>query len=112
MAKETVTVLGVDYEVLKDKTDADFQQFKDGSLDGFTDSTVKKIVIRKAVDDTQNMCDMKAYQKSVLRHEIIHAFLYESGLDSCSDWATNEEIVDWIAIQFPKLLASFKEVGV
>lgn len=26
-----------------------------------------------------------------------------------SEWAKNEEIVDWIALQFPKLLKAFKE---
>lgn len=37
---------------------------------------------------------------------IIHAFLHESGLDVCS-WAHNEEMVDWLAIQFPKLYEAF-----
>lgn len=52
--------------------------------------------------------NLPAYKKSVIRHEIIHAFLYESGLDSCS-WAANEEMVDFFAMQFPKLLQIFKE---
>ena len=38
------------------------------------------------------------YTKSCLRHEIAHAFLHESGLSSNSEWAMNEEIVDWIAL--------------
>ena len=54
----------------------------------------------------KNLAD---YKKQVIRHEIIHAFVFESGLDTCSDWAKNEEMVDWIAIQFPKLLKAFKE---
>ena len=37
--------------------------------------------------------------KKVIRHELVHAFLFESGL-SVNSWADNEEIVDWIAIQF------------
>ena len=53
---------------------------------------------------------MPKYKNSVKRHELIHAFLYESGLDACS-WANNEEMVDWIAIQFPKLFKAFQEVG-
>ena len=51
-----------------------------------------------------------------LRHEIIHAFLNESGLASDSfrydkAWATNEEMVDWFALQFPKIQKVFEEVG-
>ena len=43
------------------------------------------------------------------RHEIIHAFLFESGLAENSSWAQNEEMVDFFAIQFPKLVEAFKE---
>lgn len=49
-------------------------------------------------------------------HEITHAFLDESGLQHCSSvpmgaWARHEEMVDWIAIQFPKIMKAFQEVG-
>ena len=44
---------------------------------------------------------------AVLVHELVHAFLYESGLSinslSPSGWASNEEMTDWMAIQGPKL---------
>lgn len=54
------------------------------------------------------------YNKKVLRHEIIHAFLRESGLSGNSmqydgAWAQCEEMVDWIAIQFPKILKAFQD---
>jgi len=45
----------------------------------------------------------------VIRHELIHAFLFKSGLDACAEWARNEEMVDWLAIQFPKLMKAFQE---
>ena len=45
--------------------------------------------------------------KKVKRHEIIHAYFHESGLKT---YAENEELVDWMAWQFPKLLATFKEI--
>ena len=52
-------------------------------------------------------------EHTTLRHELIHAFLSESGLDWNSfapekAWAKNEEMVDWFAIQMPKLMAAFK----
>jgi hypothetical protein len=36
--------------------------------------------------------------------------LFESGLGADS-WGINEEIVDWIAYQFPKMAAAFEKVG-
>nr|DAL66598.1 MAG TPA: hypothetical protein [Caudoviricetes sp.] len=55
-------------------------------MDGYTDSSTKDIV----VDDMKTSCgqvgskaDLESYQKQVVRHEIIHAFLAESGLESC-----------------------------
>lgn len=51
--------------------------------------------------------------KEVLRHEIAHAFFYESGLWDSSNgttaWATNEEMIDWIAIQGLKLYTAWEE---
>ena len=42
-----------------------------------------------------------------LRHEIIHAFLFESGLHSCSNdikcLALNEEMIDFFALQYEKI---------
>lgn len=63
--------------------------------------------------DAISVKDLVAYQKKVIRHEIIHAFLYESGLwqnaYSSKCWAQNEEMVDWMAIQFPKIQSAYKE---
>ena len=46
--------------------------------------------------------------KATLRHEIIHAFLFESGLQTCAftiegPWAENEEMIDWFANMIPKM---------
>jgi hypothetical protein len=38
------------------------------------------------------------------RHEIVHAFFYESGLCNEVDFTQNEALVDWIALQFPKMM--------
>ena len=48
----------------------------------------------------------------VIRHELVHAFILESGLSECCTWAENEELVDWIARQFPKMAKCFKEIGI
>lgn len=59
----------------------------------------------------------EAYRKKTLRHEIMHAFLNESGLSDDSNrfdgaWAKNEEMVDWFAIQSPKIFKVFVELGI
>lgn len=81
---------------------------------GCTDNSVKEIIICEKKPDCE-LQDYEACKKIVLRHEIIHAFLFESGLDSSSfltgAWAVNEEMVDWIAIQFPKIQKVFVELG-
>ena len=78
---------------------------------GFTDWTSKLIAIRKDNETDLGCPDM--FEKKIIRHEIVHAFLYESGLDEASadseSWATNEEMVDWIARQGPKIYKAWQE---
>ena len=53
--------------------------------DGYTDTSIKECVIDSMQeDDPNNKANLEEYKKSVIRHELIHAFLYESGLDACS----------------------------
>ena len=81
---------------------------------GYTDWTTKTIVVENGFRTT--LKDSEQYQKKVVRHEIIHAYLFESGLYECSsaidDWATNEEMVDWFAFQAPKIYETFKQANV
>jgi len=101
-----IDVLGTEYEIVFRK-EADEPKLKDAN--GYTEFWTKKIVLEDIVPDVNTVERVDLYQKKVLRHEIIHAFLFESGLDGNSEWARNEEIVDWMAIQFPKLLKAIQE---
>lgn len=79
---------------------------------GFCDTSVKKIVIdNNEKGDLLDKEDLSQERKKTLRHELVHAFLSESGLADCSDWATNEEIVDWIALQGLKMYKAWQEAG-
>lgn len=106
----TINVLGTDIKVVfrEEKQDPKLEE-----LDGYFDNSESLIVVKIPEKDTMSIGNLENHQKKVLRHEIIHAFLYESGLDwsaSPSDcWATNEEMVDWMAIQMPKILKVFRE---
>lgn len=108
-----VNVLGTKYRIIE-KLDGIDPKLKEN--DGYCDTSIKEIVLLIHPDDVMNKGDMRQVRKSILRHEIIHAFLYESGLEvsACTlddSWATNEEMVDWIALQFPKIFKAFKRVG-
>ena len=58
--------------------------------------------------------DVKAHMKKVLRHEIVHAFMFESGLAENwehKDYGQEETVVDWFAIQGPKIYRAWTEAG-
>ena len=61
--------------------------------------------------------EKKLIKKSLLRHEIIHAFLVESGLGKSSyqyygAWSTNEEMVDWFSHNLPKIHRVYEELEI
>ena len=114
-----INVLGTEYTITVKKYDED-EVFERRSIDGYCDGLTKQIV----------QCDMHTYkgwehepeatikeaQKQTLRHEIVHAFFNESGLADSSlnldgAWAKNEEMVDWIALQGPKIYKAWQEAG-
>lgn len=104
-----VNVLGEEYTI-KFKDREDDSLLKD-NIDGYCDKTIKQIIIENFIKDDYSVKDLNIYKNQVIRHELIHAFLNESGLQNCS-WADNEELVDWLAIQLPKIFKSMKELEV
>ena len=106
---KTANVLGVRYTI-EDATEQKYPYLS--KVDGFCDTSIKRIVIRKFKPSEDSIKDLESYRRKCIRHELIHAFLFESGLDINSDWARNEEIVDWIAIQSPKLSKLFTQLGI
>ena len=74
---------------------------------GYTDVSIRAIVLAEPVQDDLALHDLHADLQGTIRHEIIHAFLFESGLwvDSspAEHWSMNEEMIDWIALQLPKI---------
>ena len=114
-----VNILGTEYTIIVKKYDED-EAFERRHIDGYCDGYTKEIVV----------CDMHTYkgwehepektleacQKSILRHEIVHAFFDESGLMGSSlgfegGWSNNEELVDWIALQGSKIYKAWQETN-
>lgn len=108
----TVDVLGTRYEIIKQE----LPEVDEVLLDkwGYTDWTEHKIVVDVRVDGVE-LRGKETMIKKVMRHEIVHAFFLESGLRECSGssdcWGEDETIVDWIAIQGPKIYAAWQSVG-
>lgn len=117
--KNTVMILGTEYTIETHKVSED-KILEDNNYSGYCAEETKRIVVADMSEAKYFNLDkneQEIYRKRVLRHEIIHAFLNESGLsDDASTpagaWAKHEEMVDWIAIQFPKIADVYQELGI
>lgn len=103
---KTVWILGTRYRIIE-------EEFADKDIDGYCDYTSKEIHLRN--DNANGVGDFESMMRKQTRHEIIHAFMSESGLQA--NWehfrgfGHDETTVDWFAIQFPKIQKAFEEVG-
>ena len=106
---QKIDILGTEYEITE-STSQDDQGLQ--NADGYCAHVAKRIVIEEKIFNhcpDHDIDEQRAVRRRhVLRHELIHAFLEESGL---SEYSRNELIVDWIALQFPKMLKAFNEVN-
>ena len=80
---KTVNILGPDYKVIFENY-TDNPMFEKQSIDGYCDEIDKKIVICNIKtlpgyeEKSHEYCNK--VKRQIMRHEIIHAFLSESGL--------------------------------
>ncbi len=95
-----VSVLGVQYAV-EYRTRAQDPELEAADCDGYCDTSLKLCVARKYTAaerrEPGSLKDLDAYMRKCMRHELVHAFLYESGLsingNNAPAWPTNEEMV-------------------
>ena len=108
---KTVSILGTDYSIKF----VPEEELHEVGADGATDVSTKLIRVGVFIPQKCSIGELSVYQRKVLRHELIHAFLYESGLWECSgsvdSWANNETMVDFFAYQHGKLHALFEKAG-
>ena len=116
---KSVNVLGTEYKIEQHKISED-EVMKKNSYAGYCADIAKLIVYADTTEDEyfpdMDEAERKLYSIRTMRHEIIHAFLNESGLGDSANaspgaWSKNEEMVDWFAIQSPKIFKAFEEVG-
>ena len=102
-----VNILGTNYIIIEDN-----DYLIASNADGECRPYAKQILIRNENNMLEK--DLPVLQKmqrknEVLRHEIIHAFFYESGLD---DYCIDEKLVTYLSIQFPKLQSIFEKLDI
>lgn len=111
MKKKKINILGTEYCV------EELSKEQDNALrecDGYCDKTTHRIVVCSKESDC-DLGDFQAYQKKVLRHKIIHAFHFESGIAENFEnkhYGFSETLVDWFAIQSPKIFKVFQELDI
>lgn len=108
----TVNILGTEYGVYLDVEMDNDELLK--QCTGYCDKTTKRIIIGNM--EGCNLGDEAEFRKYCLRHEIVHAFLFESGIAADTVWDIEgqehpEHMVEWIAMQFPKMIKAFQAVG-
>ena len=104
-----VDVLGTIYHIVF-AGEEEYPALKD-ELISFTDTEEKEIVLGNGF-----ALNHSSFQAAVIRHEVLHAFIFESGLGENARESDNvfadEEVVDWFALQFPKLMEAYDTLGV
>ncbi len=111
-----INILGTDYDIHFVDEFPEYLREVGENASGLCNRHDRDIFIKRCNDKYMTEEGRARCEKDTLRHEIIHAYLSESGLSANAShcygaWAENEEMVDWISIQFPKICRTFKEVG-
>ena len=115
--EKKIEILGTEYTVLLDvPVDSDSEL---ENRMGYCRPSTQQIVLA-SFDDIDGWKDESDESRRrvlaiTLRHEVLHAFLAESGLWSNSldagAWSMNEEMIDWFAMQWPKIMKVFRKLG-
>lgn len=106
---DKINILGIEYKIIYEELEK-----KDG-LYGKCDETVKEITLDTKIKTGENLTgckDISKFNDKTIRHEIIHAIMYESGLDNFGNQIHKEEVVEWFAMQYPKMQKIFKKLNI
>jgi hypothetical protein len=123
---DKILILDTEYKLipLNEEAYKKFQQEANAKLrfDGRADVRTKRIFFKDREFLSSRLPipkeEVEPHLNKVIRHELIHCFLFESGLSTCSEiycdegWARNEEMVDYFAIMIPKIYKIYKELDI
>jgi len=107
MENKVINVLGQDYELLY--VEDNNEKLAKANANGQTEAYSKKILVRQ-IKETGNTCEkLEDFTNKIVRHEMIHAFLFEAGQVEYFD---DEKLVDTLAYLIPKMAKCMKEADV
>lgn len=104
-----INILGTEYEIRK-LSESEYPKLRLAEANGLAELYSKELIINKDMNPNsgKEYANFEEFENKVIRHEIVHAFFHESGLiDYCAD----EDLVNWISLQSPKLMKAFQEAG-
>lgn len=104
--KNKVDILGTQYTLIEDSVASNPKLI---NQEAYIEWFAKEIVYETANHNLENPKKLEEHDKRIIRHEIVHAFFRESGLQ---DYSNDEVLVDWIALQFGKIEKVFNELGI
>lgn len=106
MSASKVNVLGTEYKIRK-VTEEEYPKLKTMDANGLAELYSKELIINSQMDDSgKAFAKFDEFEKKVVRHEIVHAFFHESGLN---DYCNDENLVDWMAMQVLKIIKAFQD---
>lgn len=103
---KTVNILGAEYTIEEEAG------LITKNADGVCYPYSNRIKVRPAenmLDEDNTKEEKERCFKETLSHECVHAYFRESGLHNYMD---DEVLVDWIAVQMPKMVKTFQELGI
>lgn len=108
-----IDILGNKYTIKHAEKEA-VKDFRDEIADAFCDCTSREIVIRNIKDD-EDIGNKQNYINRLLRHEVIHAYMFECGLGAeipHPQTGHDEAMIDWFARMAPRIMQTFIELDI
>ncbi len=103
-------ILGEEYSITFSTPEQDIKLIENA---GYCDSLDKKIVINKNMGNynilTHDESSKEQLVWDTIKHEIFHAFFFESGL--CG-YGNDEQLINWLAFQFEKFNNCLGELSI
>ena len=99
-----VNILGTEYNITIDCDDED----RDGDAN-FYSKIIRIRPLEKLLDKEATDSERKIRENHVVRHELFHSFLWETGE---TELAYDEHLVDWLATMSPKIFKVFQELDI
>lgn len=102
-----IDILGVEYTIKGDNANNPKLIDSNAYCELYSKEIVYDENLKHNYYDCRSVENFEEFAKKVLRHEAMHAIFHESG---CTEWETNEALVDFIAVQYPKIKKIFDKI--